>query len=124
MHSPPSNYSLNNWKEILRGCEATKRNHVHGQDLHNPSFAQVAEAASVLGVTAETPEQVAPMIAQAVQHDGPALVEVPVSRQELSMPPTITVDQAKGFSLFMLRAVLSSGRGDEIVDLARVNVFR
>jgi pyruvate dehydrogenase (quinone) len=63
------------------------------------------------------------MIEQALQHDGPALVEVLVSRQELSMPPTITVDQAKGFSLFMLRAVLS-GRGDEIVDLARVNVFR
>jgi len=39
------------------------------------------------------------------------------------MPPTITVDQAKGFGLFMLRAVLS-GRGDEIVDLARINVFR
>jgi len=39
------------------------------------------------------------------------------------MPPTITVDQAKGFGLFMLRAVLS-GRGEQIVDLARVNVFR
>jgi pyruvate dehydrogenase (quinone) len=94
-----------------------------GTDLRNPNFAKMAEAAGVLGVTAETPEQVAPMIAQALQHDGPALVEVPVSRQELSMPPTITVDQAKGFGLFMLRAVLS-GRGDEIVDLARVNVFR
>ncbi|HWO37125.1 MAG TPA: ubiquinone-dependent pyruvate dehydrogenase [Candidatus Acidoferrum sp.] len=94
-----------------------------GTDLRNPNFAKMAEAAGVLGVTAETPEQVAPMIVQALQHDGPALVEVPVSRQELSMPPTITVDQAKGFSLFMLRTVLS-GRGDEIVDLARVNVFR
>ena len=63
------------------------------------------------------------MIAQALQHDGPALVEVLVSRQELSMPPTITVDEAKGFGLFMLRAVLS-GRGEEIVDLAKVNIFR
>jgi pyruvate dehydrogenase (quinone) len=63
------------------------------------------------------------MIAQALQHDGPTLVEVLVSRQELSMPPTITVDQAKGFSLFMLRAVLR-GRGEEIVDLAKVNLLR
>jgi pyruvate dehydrogenase (quinone) len=94
-----------------------------GTDLHNPNFAKMAEAAGVLGVTAETPEQVAPMIAQALQHDGPALVEVLVSRQELSMPPTITVDQAKGFGLFMLRAVLS-GRGEEIVDLAKVNLLR
>lgn len=94
-----------------------------GTDLRNPDFAKMAEAAGLLGLKAETPEQVEPMITQALQHDGPALVEVLVSRQELSMPPTITVEEAKGFSLFMLRAVLS-GRGDEIVDLAKVNVFR
>jgi pyruvate dehydrogenase (quinone) len=39
------------------------------------------------------------------------------------MPPTITAAQATGFGLFMLKAVLS-GRGDEIVDLAKVNLFR
>jgi pyruvate dehydrogenase (quinone) len=94
-----------------------------GTDLHNPSFAKMAEAADLLGLTAETPDQVEPMIAQALQHDGPALVEVLVSRQELSMPPTITLEQAKGFGLFMLRAVLS-GRGGEIIDLARVNLLR
>jgi pyruvate dehydrogenase (quinone) len=94
-----------------------------GTNLINPSFAKIAEAAGMLGLTAETPDQVRPMIAQALQHDGPALVEAVVSRQELSMPPTITAAEAKGFSLFMLRAVLS-GRGDEIVDLAKVNLFR
>jgi pyruvate dehydrogenase (quinone) len=92
-------------------------------DLHNPDFAKMAEAAGLLGLTAETAEQVRPMIAQAFQHDGPALVEVHVSRQELSMPPTIALDQVKGFGLFMLKAVLS-GRGDEIIDLAKVNLFR
>ena len=94
-----------------------------GTDLHNPNFAKMAEAAGLLGLTAETPDQVKPMIAQALQHDGPALVEVLVSRQELSMPPTITLEQAKGFGLFMMRAVLS-GRGDEIIDLAKVNLLR
>jgi pyruvate dehydrogenase (quinone) len=39
------------------------------------------------------------------------------------MPPTITAEQVKGFSLFMLKAVLS-GRGDEVVDLPRINLFR
>jgi pyruvate dehydrogenase (quinone) len=94
-----------------------------GTDLHNPSFAKIAEAAGFLGLRAETPDQVAPMIAQALKHDGPALVEVIVSRQELSMPPTITLEQMKGFSLFMLKAVLS-GRGDEVIDLAKINLFR
>jgi pyruvate dehydrogenase (quinone) len=92
-------------------------------DLENPDFAKLAEAAGLLGLTAKRPDQVRPMIAQVLQHDGPALLEVLVQRQELAMPPTITLEQMTGFSLFMLKAVLS-GRGDEIIDLAKVNLFR
>jgi len=92
-------------------------------DLRNPDFAKMAEGAGILGLIAETPDQVRPMISKALKHNGPALVEVPVHRQELSIPPTITIEQMKGFSLFALKAVLS-GRGDEIVDLAKVNLFR
>jgi pyruvate dehydrogenase (quinone) len=92
-------------------------------DLRNPNFAKIAEGAGLLGLTAETADQVEPAIAQALAYEGPALVEVAVARQELSMPPTITFEEAKGFSLFMMRAVLS-GRGDEVIDLARVNLFR
>jgi len=94
-----------------------------GTHLRNPDFTKIAEGAGLLGLRAETPDQLQPMIAQALSHDGPALVEVLVSRQELSMPPTIIYEQAKGFSLFMLKAVLN-GRGDEIIDLARVNLLR
>src|SRR6266404_4206314 len=94
-----------------------------GTDLQNPNFAKMAEGTGLLGLTAETPAQVRPMIAQALKHDGPALVEVVVDRQELSMPPAITAEQVKGFSLFTLKAVLS-GRGDEIIDLARTNLLR
>jgi len=94
-----------------------------GTDLQNPNFAKMAEAAGLLGLTAETPDQVRPMIATALEHDGPALLEVPISRQELSMPPNITVEQAKGFGLFALKAVLS-GRGDELLDLAETNLRR
>jgi pyruvate dehydrogenase (quinone) len=94
-----------------------------GTDLENPDFAKMAEAAGVLGLTVGSADEVRPMIAEALRHDGPALVQVPVSRQELSMPPTITLEQVKGFSLFTLKAVMS-GRGDEIIDLAKVNLFR
>jgi len=94
-----------------------------GTDLRNPNFAKMAEGAGLLGLTAETSAQVRPLIAQALKYDGPALVEVLVSRQELSMPPTITAEQVKGFSLFALKAVLS-GRGEEILDLAKINLFR
>jgi len=92
-------------------------------DLLNPDFARLAEAAGVLGLKAETPEQVRPMLVQALNHDGPALVEVVVNRQELALPPSIKLDQMIGFSLYMIKAVLS-GRGDEIIDLAKTNVIR
>jgi pyruvate dehydrogenase (quinone) len=92
-------------------------------DLRNPDFAKMAEAAGVLGLRAEIPEQVRPMLVEALQHDGPALVEVVVHRQELSMPPTIQLDQVVGFSLYMIKAVLD-GRGTEILDLAETNLLR
>ena len=86
-------------------------------------LSALAQAAGLLGLRAETAKDVRPMLLKAFTHDGPALVEVLVHRQELSMPPTITLEQATGFGVFMLKAVLS-GRGDEIVDLAKVNLFR
>jgi pyruvate dehydrogenase (quinone) len=42
---------------------------------------------------------------------------------ELSMPPTIKLDQAIGFNLWALKTVLS-GRGNELVDLATSNLLR
>jgi pyruvate dehydrogenase (quinone) len=95
----------------------------YGTELKNPDFAALAESAGLLGLKAETPQDVRPMLEKAFKHDGPALVEVLVHRQELSMPPTITLEQAHGFGMFMLKAVIS-GRGEELVDLAKVNLFR
>jgi pyruvate dehydrogenase (quinone) len=91
-------------------------------ELHNPDFAKMAEAAGVLGLRANEPEQVRPMLAEALSHRGPALVEVVVNRQELVMPPSVKLDQVMGFSLFMMKAVLN-GRGNEVIDLLKTNLF-
>jgi pyruvate dehydrogenase (quinone) len=95
----------------------------YGTDLVNPSFAKLADAADVLGIRVEKPEDLRPALVRAFTHNGPTLVDVIVNRQELSMPPTISVEQALGFSLYMIRAVMN-GRGDEVIDLARTNLFR
>ena len=95
----------------------------YGTDLVNPDFSKVAEAAGILGLRAEGPEQVRSMLTQALSHHGPALVDVVVNRQELSIPPSISAEVMKGFTLYMIKAVLS-GRGDEVLDLARTNLFR
>ncbi len=95
----------------------------YGTELRNPSFAKIAEAAEILGIHVEDPADVLSALTRAFKHSGPALVEIDVNRQELSMPPTITIEQATGFSLYMLKAVMN-GRGDEIIDLATMNLWR
>jgi pyruvate dehydrogenase (quinone) len=49
-------------------------------------------------------------------------VDVAVNRQELAVPPSINLAQIKGFTLYMIKAVLN-GKGDEVVDLAKTNLF-
>jgi pyruvate dehydrogenase (quinone) len=95
----------------------------YATDLQNPNFAKLADACGLLGVRAEDPAEVRPTIEHALRHDGPALVDVVVNRQELSMPPSINVAEAMGFGLYLIKAVLN-GRGDEVIDLARTNLFR
>ena len=94
-----------------------------GTELVNPNFAAVAEAVGIRGIRLEDPGEVEDGIAAAFAHDGPVLVDAVVNRTELAMPPSITVEMAKGFTLYMAKAVLS-GRGDELLDLARTNLWR
>jgi pyruvate dehydrogenase (quinone) len=95
----------------------------HGTSLVETDFSKFADAAGILGLRAERPEQVKPMLNQALEHNGPALVDVVVNPQELFIPPTINLEQIRGFTLYMIKTVLN-GRADEIIDLAKTNLFR
>jgi pyruvate dehydrogenase (quinone) len=94
-----------------------------GTSFTNPNFAAMAEAVGVRGIRLEAPGDVESGIAEALAHDGPALVDAVVSRMVLPIPPSITVEMAKGFSLYMLKAIIG-GRGDDLVDLARTNLWQ
>lgn len=95
----------------------------YGTELANPDFAAVAAAMGIRGIRVEDPGEISGALTEAFAHDGPALVDVVVNRQELSLPPAITREMAGGFGLYLAKAVLS-GRADEVIDLARTNVFR
>jgi pyruvate dehydrogenase (quinone) len=94
-----------------------------GTELQNPNFAAMAEAVGIRGIRLETPDDVEPGIAAAFAHHGPVLIDAVVNRQELAMPPAINAEMAKGFSLYMIKAILS-GQGDEVLDLAKTNLWR
>jgi pyruvate dehydrogenase (quinone) len=92
-----------------------------GTDLAATNFADIARGAGLFSVRVETSEALDDALREAFAHPGPALVDVVTAKHELAMPPKLQWAQAKGFSLYMLRAVLS-GRGDEVVELAQTNL--
>jgi pyruvate dehydrogenase (quinone) len=94
-----------------------------GTDLTNPDFAAVARAMGMFGRRVEQPGDLEQALTDAFSHDGPALVDVVTARQELSIPPAITAEQAKGFTLYAIRTILA-GRADELLDLVTTNVAR
>jgi pyruvate dehydrogenase (quinone) len=93
-----------------------------GTRFKNPNFAAMAEAAGVRGIRLEDPGDVDEAIAAALAHDGPVLVDAVVSRMVLPLPPAVTSEMAKGFTLYMVKAVFN-GRANDLVDLARTNLW-
>ncbi|PLP40393.1 ubiquinone-dependent pyruvate dehydrogenase, partial [Klebsiella pneumoniae] len=74
-------------------------------------------------IRVEKASEVDEALQTAFRTDGPVLVDVVVAKEELAIPPQIKLEQAKGFSLYMLRAIIS-GRGDEVIELAKTNWLR
>jgi pyruvate dehydrogenase (quinone) len=94
-----------------------------GTELHDTNFANIAQACGIKGIRVEKSADLDEALQQAFSHDGPALVDVVVAKDELAIPPQIKLEQAKGFSLYMLRAIIN-GRGDEVIELAKTNWLR
>jgi pyruvate dehydrogenase (quinone) len=94
-----------------------------GTDLHTPDFAAVANSMGMFGRRVEKPIDLEEALTDAFAYNGPAVVDVVTARQELAIPPAITLEQAKGFSLYAIRTILD-GRADELLDLVTTNVAR
>ncbi|WIY82391.1 ubiquinone-dependent pyruvate dehydrogenase [Propionimicrobium sp. PCR01-08-3] len=91
--------------------------------LDNPDLAGIASAAGLKGFKVERSDELQAVLKKAFAYDGPALVDIVTERQELTIPPSVKYDQAKGFALYAMRTLLS-GRGDELVDLTRANMHQ
>jgi pyruvate dehydrogenase (quinone) len=75
------------------------------------------------GIRLEDPADIEEGIVTALAHEGPVVIDAVVNRTELAMPPAVTLEMAKGFSLYMVKAIVN-GRGDEVIDLACSNLWR
>ena len=86
-------------------------------------MASMVEAFRIRRIRIGGPSKVEERIGAAVAQDGPVLIDAVVNRTELAMPPSVNVEMAKGFFLYMVKAVMN-GRADEIIDLTKTNMWR
>ncbi|MGD0788474.1 MAG: ubiquinone-dependent pyruvate dehydrogenase [Terracidiphilus sp.] len=86
-------------------------------------FAKIAEGVGILGLRVEDSEMVGPALEQAFAHEGSALIDFAVDRQELAMPLALRLDEVADFNLYMIQAILN-GPGSEIAELAQTNLVR
>ncbi len=90
-------------------------------DLKNPNFAKVAEAVGMMGVRIENPADLTSGLKKALQHPGPALIDVVTDPNALSIPSHADRSQAVGFALAMGKMILS-GNIEEVVDTIEGNI--
>ncbi len=90
-------------------------------DLKNPNFAKMAEAIGIMGVRIENPADLASGIKKALEHSGPALIDVVTDANALSIPSHADRSQAVGFALAMGKMVLS-GNIEEVVATIEGNI--
>ncbi len=90
-------------------------------DLKNPNFAKLAEAIGMMGVRIENPADLSSGLKKALQHSGPALIDVVTDPNALSLPSHISADQVVGFGLAMGKLVLAGGV-DEVIDTIETNI--
>ena len=96
------------------------RAHVGRTDLSATDFADIAAAAGIFSVRVEQSEDLPDALRRAFARPAPALIDVVTAQHEIALPPKVQWAQAKGFSLYMLRAVLN-GRADEVMELAHTH---
>lgn len=73
------------------------------------------------GFCVERPDELEDAVRAALRYRAPALTDVVTARQELFMPPTVNIQEVRGFGTFMAKTVLD-GRLGELIGLAVVRV--
>jgi pyruvate dehydrogenase (quinone) len=92
-----------------------------GVDVPATDYAAVARALGIHAVHVDDPADLASAMEAILEHDGPALIDIATDPRALSLPPTITGAQVKGFALAMSKVVMNGGAG-EAVAMARSNL--
>lgn len=89
-------------------------------DMVNPDFGLVAQAMGFQGINVHKPENVERAIQDALQMEGPVLLNIFTNPNALAMPPKIEWEQVKGMAESMTKLMLG-GKMDEVWDTVKTN---
>lgn len=92
-----------------------------GTDVTNPDFGAMAKVAGIHGERVEDASDIRPAIQRAFDHPGPALIDFVTDPRALSMPPSTTLEQVKGFALTTAKLIFS-GETAEVWEQAKSNI--
>jgi pyruvate dehydrogenase (quinone) len=92
-----------------------------GTESPHFDYAAIANAMGIPAVRVERPQDVRGALRGALDRPGPALVDVVTDPRALSLPPTITAGQVRGFVVAMSKEIMGNGMG-EAVSMARSNL--
>ena len=87
-------------------------------DMVNPDFVKLAEAMDIAAWEARKPKEVESALSNGFKHNGPAIINIFTDPNALAMPPSINLEQVKGFALSMAKMMLN-GKSAEIIETAK-----
>lgn len=90
-------------------------------DHDQVDYAQIARGVGIKAIRIEDPAQLRAGIQEALDYDGPVLVDMVTDPNALSIPPSITWEMLMGFSKAATRTVFGGGVG-QMLTLARSNL--
>lgn len=90
-------------------------------DMVNPPFDEVAAAMGFTAFKIEKPEDVEPVLKEALSTKTPTLVNIYTNPDALAMPPHVELDQVKGFTKTITK-LLIDGKADEALDIVKSNL--
>ncbi|WP_448070630.1 pyruvate dehydrogenase [Georgenia yuyongxinii] len=93
----------------------------HATDSPPVDFRAVALALGIPAVRVENPRDLRRALTDGLARRGPALIDVVTDPNALSIPPSITAGQIRGFATAMTKQILGGGMG-EVMAMARSNL--
>jgi acetolactate synthase-1/2/3 large subunit len=79
-------FNNSSYGNVLHDQRQAYQGRIIGSDLTNPDFVKLAESFGVGAFRASSPDELRRMLAQALELDGPALIEVPIEKGSEASP--------------------------------------